>query len=95
MPPANGQMGIEELMQMLMQFLTTAPQQPAGDTAGGTVPIGPPGYGSTPDPQAAGVMQLLQMLQMAQSQSPQQAQNAVSGQMGAMGGFMGGRPPGS
>ncbi len=101
MPPDISQqqtpmgLDINAIIQMLMEILTMAPEQPAGDIAGGTAPMGPPGFANTPDPQAAGLMQMLQMLQMQQSQSPQQGMNAVNGQMGAMGGFLGGRPPGS
>lgn len=97
MPPGNEQQGIDldGLIQMIMQMLTTAPEQPAGDMAGGGVPIGPPAFADTPDSQGAQLMQLLQMIQMAQSQSPQQSMNAVQGQQGAMGGFLGGRPTGS
>lgn len=92
MPP---EVNIDSLIQMIMQMLTTPPEQPAGELAGGTTPMGPPAFAQTPDPQGAQLMQLLQMLQMAQSQSPQQAQNAVQGQQGAIFGAQGGRPVGS
>ena len=92
MPP---DVDIDALIQMIMQMLTTAPQQPEGALAGGDTPMGPPAFAQTQDPQGAQLMQLLQMLQMSQSQSPQQAQNAVQGQQGAIFGFQGGRPVGS
>lgn len=91
----EGGMGIEELIAMIMQLLTTPPEQPGGELAGGGQPMGPPAFADTPDPQGAQLMQMLQMLQMAQSQSPQQGMNAVAGQQGGMSGFMGGRPVGS
>lgn len=94
-PQGGGQIDIDTLIQMLMQILMTPPEGPTGQMAGGTVPVGPPSFAETDNPQAAGIMQMLQSLQMAQSQSPQQAMNATSGQMGAMGGHLGGRPFGS
>lgn len=97
MPPGNpqdGGMDINSLIQMLTQFLTTPPQQPSGEMAGGGRPMGPPAFADTPDPMGAQLMQLLQMLQMSQAQSPQQGMNGAMGQMGGMYGAMGGRPPG-
>lgn len=101
MPPeGNGMMGgggldINAIIQMLTQLLTTPPEQPNGELAGGAGPLGPPSFAETPDPMGAQLMQILQMLQMNQAQSPQQGMNAVAGQMGGMYGAMGGRPPGT
>ena len=94
MPP---QIDPQQLIDMLMQLLTQAPNQPVGDLAGGTVPQGPPAGADTPDPMMAQLYQLLQGLQAqnAASQGPQQAMNASSGVQGGMYGAQGGRPPGS
>lgn len=89
------QVDIGQVIQMLMDILTTPPEQPGGELAGGSRPMGPPSFAETQDPMAAGIMQMLQGLQMAQAQSPQQGMNGMMGQMGAMGGHLGGRPPGS
>lgn len=88
-------MDVEALMQLLAQLMTTPPEQPAGEIAGGGRPVGPPAFAETPDPMGAQLMQLMQMLQMAQAQSPQQGMNAMAGQAGGMSGFLGGRPVGS
>ena len=93
MPPEG--IDINGIIQMLTQLLTTPPEQPNGELAGGTGPLGPPSFADTPDPMGAQLMQMLQFLQMSQAQSPQQGMNAVAGQMGGMYGGLGGRPQGS
>ncbi len=93
MPPEG--IDINAIIQMLAELLTTPPENPHGELAGGQGPLGPPAFANTPDPQGAQLMQLLQFLQMSQAQSPQQGMNAVAGQMGGMYGQMGGRPPGT
>lgn len=95
MPPTNTPpIDINALLQILMQILTTPPEQPAGEISGGDTPFGPPGFAQTPDPMKGALMQILQQVQMAQS--PQQgAMGAINGQQGGNMGHLGGRPRGS
>ena len=91
MPP---QIDPQQLMQMIMGILTQTPEEPTGNLAGGTTPMGPPSFAKTPDPMEAMLMMLMQMVQQPQAMSQQQSMNAVSGQQGAAFGGMGGRPLG-
>ena len=86
---------VNALLQMVMQMLTKSPPAPNTEIVGGNVPMGPPGFAKTPNPQQAQLMQLLQTLSLQRAGSPQNAMNANMGMMGASAGRMGGRPRGS
>lgn len=81
-----------DIMEMLMQILTSMPQQPAGDMpmgAGNSVPSMAQGP-SQPETEIAAMLQMLQ-----QGQPQAQAMTGPAGFQGGMFGGMGGRPPGS
>lgn len=92
MPP-NG-IDLNALMQLIQQLLSTPPQGPVGDIAGGTTPIGPPASTETLDPQMAQLAMLLQNIKM-QAPNPQAGMQAAAGAQGGPMGNMGGRPRGS
>lgn len=87
---------MQQMLELVMQFLTTPPDQPAGDVATGLPPSSTPPAVKNQTPEDQMTNMLLQLVQNAQmQQSGQQMTNAVQGGAGAPFGAMGGRPRGS
>ena len=83
-----------QLIQMMMQMLQTAPQQPTGGAAaGGMPPTAVPSNLRVPTETEQLMNMLLQGLQMPQAGT--HAMNAAHGMAGAPAGALGGRPRGS
>ena len=95
MPPGQGQ-GIEQLLQLVMQILTTPPDVPAGEVPNGLPSSGIPGMARNPSEEDQVMSMLMSLLQTTgMGQSGQQMMNGAQGAAGGPFGAMGGRPPGS
>lgn len=95
MPPGQTP-GIEQLLQLVMQILTTPPDVPAGEVPSGLPPSGVPGAARNPSEEEQVMSLLMSLLQTTgMGQSGQQMMNGAQGGAGAPFGAMGGRPVGS